>query len=186
LKCKPDNRKWPARCNRCLKYNYQCSPSRTRAEQAKLDIANPKQFTTVSAHNETQFNDQHINDNPEEFEQLSSQQQAQEVQSIYDSIGTAEFRRVEEEEFLQLSSQQQAQEFRSMYVSLKDRFRRRGKLEAEEREAKAFKDARPRSSSYYRLFGACYVHGIMNGEAIALQNSKRGSGQMEEQMFELR
>lgn len=62
----------------------------------------------------------------------------------------------------------------------------RGKREAEEREANELKLAMPQRLSYYRLFGEYYVHGMMNGEATALQNSKLGMGQMEAQVFELR
>jgi hypothetical protein len=40
------------------------------------------------------------------------------------------------------------------------------------------------SPCYYRLVGECYVHGMMNGEAIALQNRDRSG--MPDQIFELR
>ena len=36
--------------------------------------------------------------------------------------------------------------------------------------------------SYYRLVGECYVHGIMNGEAINLQKEQK----LADQVFELR
>jgi hypothetical protein len=76
---------------------------------------------------------------------------------------------------------------RSHYSEELALLRRRGKLEAEEHEAMEFHLARAQlPPSYYRFCGECYVHGVMNGEAIALQNIKLGSGEMEQQMFELR
>jgi hypothetical protein len=57
----------------------------------------------------------------------------------------------------------------------------KGKRLAEVREKTEFESRRP-PSKYYRLFGECYVHGMMNGEAIALQN-KRSQLQ---QVFEIR
>lgn len=77
--------------------------------------------------------------------------------------------------------QLQAEERAAKLAELKER----GRQEAEEREANELKHAMPRRS-YYRLFGECYVHGMMNGEAIALQNSKLGTGEMDPQGFELR
>jgi Heterokaryon incompatibility protein (HET) len=59
-----------------------------------------------------------------------------------------------------------------------------GRMEAEAREAYEFKLAL--TPSYYTLFGECYVHGMMNGEAIALQNTMLEKGQMGQQVFELR
>lgn len=59
--------------------------------------------------------------------------------------------------------------------------REKGKRQTEEREAQEREFARP-PSSYYRLFGECYVHGMMNGEAVTLQNERF----MKRQMFELR
>ncbi len=60
----------------------------------------------------------------------------------------------------------------------------KGKQQAEKREADEFKLAL--TMSYYTLFGECYVHGMMNGEAIALQNTMMGTRQMVPQVFELR
>jgi Heterokaryon incompatibility protein (HET) len=60
-----------------------------------------------------------------------------------------------------------------------------GERQAKRREDYEFKFAMP-SRWYYRLFGECYVHGVMNGEAIALQNTMFDKGQMLQQMFELR
>jgi hypothetical protein len=58
-----------------------------------------------------------------------------------------------------------------------------GKEEYKARKLKERKRPVPESSYYYyRLFGECYIHGMMNGEAIALQNKE----QMKEQEFELR
>jgi hypothetical protein len=47
--------------------------------------------------------------------------------------------------------------------------------------AKHWQPPRP-NPKYYRLFGECYVHGMMNGEAIAIQNAK----EIKPQVFELR
>jgi hypothetical protein len=59
-----------------------------------------------------------------------------------------------------------------------------GKKKAEARQDSEFKLAL--TPSYYTLFGECYVHGMMNGEAIALQNEKTGKRRMPHQVFELR
>jgi hypothetical protein len=61
----------------------------------------------------------------------------------------------------------------------------RGKREAEESEAQVPKSIKV-PEKYYQLFGECYVHGIMNGESFAEQNSKLGTKEMETQTFELR
>jgi hypothetical protein len=55
-----------------------------------------------------------------------------------------------------------------------------GRELAEEREAR--EKSRQPPSKYYRLFGECYVHGMMNGEAIALQNKR----EQPQQVFEIR
>lgn len=52
-----------------------------------------------------------------------------------------------------------------------DHLRARGKKEAEQREAYEFRvAAQLRYRDYYRFLGESYVHGVMNGEAIAVQN----------------
>jgi hypothetical protein len=60
-----------------------------------------------------------------------------------------------------------------------------GKREAERRERKEKKYARP-SKWYYNLVGECYIDGMMNGEAIALQNRNVTRKKMHEREFELR
>jgi hypothetical protein len=59
-----------------------------------------------------------------------------------------------------------------------------GKVGAEKREAYKLKLAMP-SRLYYRLFEECCVHGMMNGEAIALQNTMLDKGQMLPKVFDL-
>jgi hypothetical protein len=59
-----------------------------------------------------------------------------------------------------------------------------GKVGAEKREAYELKLATP-SRLYYRLFEECCVHGMMNGEASALQNTMLDKGQMLLQVFNL-
>jgi hypothetical protein len=73
--------------------------------------------------------------------------------------------------------------------------RTKSRLELRE-EGKIYHDERKRmkkeeiadlvfaSPCYYRLVGECYVHGMMNGEAITLQNRDRSG--MRDQIFELR
>jgi hypothetical protein len=63
-----------------------------------------------------------------------------------------------------------------------------GKAYHEERKRKKMKEVAKvvleSPPYYYRLVGECYVHGMMNGEAIALQNRDRSG--MKDQVFELR
>jgi len=62
-------------------------------------------------------------------------------------------------------------------------FKERGKQELEKRENLEYARAEVLASKpYYRLFGECYVHDMMNGEAIAFQNLH----EIKEQTFELR
>jgi len=65
--------------------------------------------------------------------------------------------------------------------------REEGKMYHDERKRmkkKEIADLVFASPCYYRLVGECYVHGMMNGEAIALQNRDRIG--MPDQIFELR
>jgi hypothetical protein len=93
------------------------------------------------------------------------------------------------QEYLKKEAEQREEKIRNL--NLRDRAKRderRALVDKDEAEfelrkdiAKHWQPPRP-NPKYYRLFGECYVHGMMNGEAIAIQNAK----EIKPQVFELR
>jgi hypothetical protein len=69
----------------------------------------------------------------------------------------------------------------------RDKVKKKGEQERREREEMEQKMAMP-SPIYYKLLGECYVSGMMNGEAISLQNQNivKKEPSMKPQTFELR
>jgi hypothetical protein len=69
----------------------------------------------------------------------------------------------------------------------RDKVKKQGKQEAREREKMERKMAKP-PETYFKLLGECYVSGMMNGEAIFLQNHNMAKKEpsMKPETFELR